>query len=149
VDFDFSSGVTSYSEGSVSSLHTSSVDGNPLGTLQSVSIDGDGRVKLVYSNQKTETLGAVAIADFRDPQALSRLGAGLFENRNGTGVRLLASRQDGVGALKPGSIEASNVDLSAQFGDLILIQRGFQASSQVVSISNDMIQQLFGIQGRG
>ena len=48
-----------------------------------------------------------------------------------------------------GQIEASNVDLSAQFGELILVQRGFQASSQVVSVSNDMIQQLFGIRGQG
>jgi flagellar hook protein FlgE len=149
VDFDFSSGVTSYSEGTVSTLHTSSTDGNALGTLQTVTIDDNGQVKLVYSNQKTETLGSVAIADFRDPQALSRLGTGLFENRSGGNVRLLASAQDGVGTLSPRHVEASNVDLSAQFGELILVQRGFQASSQVVSISNDMIQQLFGIQGRG
>ena len=40
-------------------------------------------------------------------------------------------------------------DLGAQFGDLILIQRGFQASSQIISITNDMIQQLFGIRGQG
>jgi flagellar hook protein FlgE len=46
-------------------------------------------------------------------------------------------------------LEASNVDLSAEFGDLILIQRGFQASSQIISVSNDMIQQLFGIRGQG
>jgi flagellar hook protein FlgE len=149
VDFDFSSGVNSYSTGTVSTIRTSSVDGNALGTLTSVTIDEDGRVKLVYSNQKVETLGAVAIADFRDPQALSRLGTGLFEDRNGGNVRLLASAQDGVGTLSPRNIEASNVDLSAQFGELILVQRGFQAASQVVSISNDMIQQLFGIQGRG
>jgi flagellar hook protein FlgE len=149
VDFDFSSGVNSYSTGTVSTIRTSSVDGNALGTLSSVTIDENGKVKLVYSNQKTESLGAVAIADFRDPQALSRLGTGMYENRAGGNVRLLASAQDGIGALTPRAIEASNVDLSAQFGELILVQRGFQASSQVVSISNDMIQQLFGIQGRG
>ena len=43
----------------------------------------------------------------------------------------------------------ANVDLGAQFGDLILIQRGYQASSQIISVSNDMIQQLFGIRGQG
>ncbi|HYF22971.1 MAG TPA: flagellar basal body rod C-terminal domain-containing protein, partial [Caulobacteraceae bacterium] len=63
--------------------------------------------------------------------------------------RLLASAQDGVGKLVSKQVEASNVDLSQEFGDLILIQRGFQASSQVVSVSNDMIQQLFGIRGQG
>jgi flagellar hook protein FlgE len=54
-----------------------------------------------------------------------------------------------VGLVKAKQLEASNVDLSKQFGDLILIQRGFQASSQIVSVSNDMIQQLFGIRGQG
>jgi flagellar hook protein FlgE len=149
VDLDFSSGVTSFSSGTLSTIRTSAVDGNALGTLTSVTIDDDGKLKLVYSNQKTELLGAVAVADFRDPQKLSRIGTGLFEDRSGSNVRLLASGQDGVGKLTPRQIEASNVDLSAQFGDLILVQRGFQASSQVISISNDMIQQLFGIRGQG
>ncbi len=46
-------------------------------------------------------------------------------------------------------LEASNVDLAKQFGDLITIQRGYQASSQIISVANDMIQQLFGIRGQG
>jgi flagellar hook protein FlgE len=149
VDFDFSGAVSSFSSGTVSSIHAASVDGNALGTLTSVTVDSDGKVKLTYSNQKTELLGSVAIADFRDPQKLLRVGGGLYEDRGGSGVRLLGSTQDGVGKLVSGQIEASNVDLSAQFGDLILVQRGFQASSQVISVSNDMIQQLFGIRGQG
>lgn len=149
VDLDFSSGVTSFSSGTLSTIRASAVDGNGLGTLSSVTVDEDGRLKLTYSNEKTEILGAIAIADFRDPQKLSRLGTGLYEDRSGANMRLLGSGQDGVGKLASRQIEASNVDLSQQFGDLILVQRGFQAASQVVSISNDMIQQLFGIQGRG
>jgi len=149
VDLDFSSGVTSFSSGTLSTIRAASVDGNALGTLTSVTVDTDGELKLTYSNQKTELLGAVAIADFRDPQQLTRVGNGLFENRGGANVRLLGSGQDGIGTLVSRQIEASNVDLSQEFGDLILVQRGFQASSQVISISNDMIQQLFGIRGQG
>ena len=106
-------------------------------------------MKLTYSNTKTELLGSVALADFRDPQQLQRAGNGLFENRGGGQHRLLSSGADGIGKLVSKQIEASNVDLAQEFGDLILIQRGFQASSQVVSVSNDMIQQLFGIRGQG
>jgi flagellar hook protein FlgE len=149
VDLDFSSGVTSFSSGTLSTIRAASVDGNALGTLTSVTVDTDGELKLTYSNQKTELLGAIAIADFSDPQKLSRLGTGLFEDRGDAGVRVLSSGQDGIGTLASRQIEASNVDLSAEFGDLILVQRGFQASSQVISISNDMIQQLFGIRGQG
>jgi flagellar hook protein FlgE len=149
VVLDFSSGVTSFSAGTTSTLRSASIDGNGVGALSSVTVDAEGKVKLTYSNEKNDILGAVAVADFRDPQQLRRISGGLFEN-NGTGpTRVIASNTDGIGRLVSKQIEASNVDLSQQFGDLILIQRGFQASSQVVSATNDMIQQLFGIRGQG
>lgn len=123
-------------------------DGRGHGTLNRISVTEDGTLKLTYSNSDVVDLGSVAIANVRDLQKLEQVGNGLFRN-NGSQVRLLASDQDGGGVLVSGQVEASNVDLSQQFGDLILIQRGFQASSQVVSVSNDMIQQLFGIRGQG
>lgn len=149
VEFDFSSGVTSFSSGTVSTLRAASVDGNTTGTLATITVDDEGQIKLSYSNSKSETLGAVAIADFRDPQQLVRLSDGIFDNGRNNPVRLLKSNSDGAGRLLAKRSEASNVDLSQQFGDLILVQRGFQASSQVVSTTNDMIQQLFGIRGQG
>lgn len=149
VVLDFSSGVTSFSAGTTSTLRSASVDGNGVGALSSVTVDPEGKIKLTYSNEKTDVLGAIAIADFRDPQQLRRISGGLFENYGSGPTRIIASNTDGVGRLVSRQLEASNVDLSQQFGDLILIQRGFQASSQVVSATNDMIQQLFGIRGQG
>lgn len=149
VKLDFSSGVTSYSSGTTSTLRAASVDGHGVGALATVTVDDDGKIKLSYSNEESETLGAIAVADFRDQQKLERIGQGLFKSSGSSEMRLRASGVDGVGTVQSKQIEASNVDLSHEFGDLILIQRGFQASSQVVSISNDMIQQLFGIRGQG
>ncbi len=149
VKLDFSSGVTSFSSGTSSTLRAASVDGQGVGTLTAVTVDEDGQVKLAYSNEKTELIGAVAVADFRDQQKLDRQGEGRFQSNGTAEMRLRASGVDGVGSVQSKQIEASNVDLSAEFGELILIQRGFQASSQVVSVSNDMIQQLFGIRGQG
>lgn len=148
VVLDFSGGVTSYSSGTSSSLRAASVDGFGVGALTRITTTEAGRVELTYSNGRTEDLGAVALADFSDPQTLEQIGNGLFRSPNGAG-RIIASGVDGAGTLVSGQVEASNVDLSQQFGDLILIQRGFQASSQVVSVSNDMIQQLFGMRGQG
>ncbi len=148
VTLDFSTGVTSFSGDTVSTLRAASVDGNAVGTLGTVTVDDKGQIKLTYTNDKTELAGAVAIADFRSPQSLARAGGGLFENGGGEIPRYMASAVGGVGKLTPKAIEASNVDLSEEFGDLILIQRGFQACSQVVSVSNDMIQQLFAIRGQ-
>lgn len=149
VEFDFSSGVSSFSSGTVSTLRAASVDGSAVGALTTVTVDELGQIKLSYSNSKTESVGFVAIADFRNPQQLRRLSGGLFESVGNDPGRLLASNTDGIGRLVSKQAEASNVDLSEQFGELILIQRGFQASSQVVSATNDMIQQLFGIRGQG
>jgi flagellar hook protein FlgE len=123
-------------------------DGSATGTLVQVAVNDKGELEATYSNGKKDSLGAVVLADFRDPQTLEQLGNGVFRSKGGT-PRLGQSEQNGLGKLTPGQVEASNVDLSQQFGDLILIQRGFQASSQVVSVSNDMIQQLFGIRGQG
>jgi flagellar hook protein FlgE len=148
VTLDFSQGVTSFSAGTTSTLRAASTDGNGVGALSTVTIDANGQIKLTYSNQKTALLGAVALADFRDPQQLQHAGNGLFTNKSSEQVRLLASNTEGIGTLQPNSIEASNVDLSAECGGVILIQRGFQACSQVVSVTNDMIQQLFGIRSQ-
>lgn len=149
VAFDFSSGVTSFSTGTTSSIRASSTDGNAAGEISNVTVDDDGALKITYSNGKAKSIGAVAMASFRDPQALQQVSGGLFRNAGNEQPMLVTSADDGVGTLTAKRLEASNVDLSQEFGDLILIQRGFQASSQVVSISNDMIQQLFGIRGQG
>lgn len=148
VKLDFSS-IQSYSAGTASTLRAASIDGHGVGTLTTVTVNASGHLELGYSNEQKLDLGAVALADFRDPQALKEQDGGLF-TYSGSGERMFLSSGDPrVGQVKAKQLEASNVDLSKQFGDLILIQRGFQASSQIVSVSNDMIQQLFGIRGQG
>lgn len=149
VSLDFSTGVRSHSNADVSTLSVTSVDGYPMGSLTSVGVNAQGLVELGYSNEQKTQLGAIAIADFRDPQVLEQRSAGLFGKVGSGQVEFMASADPRVGQVVGRRLEASNVDLSRQFGDLILIQRGFQASSQIVSVSNDMIQQLFGIRGQG
>jgi len=147
VTLDFS-GVTSFSAGTASTLSAQPGDGSAVGTLSTVTLGDDGQLTLTYSNQKTVKLGAVALADFQDPQNLKRLDGGLYSSAGGPAARLTTSGSEGVGTIKGKSIESSNVDLSGEFGSLILIQRGFQACSQVLSVTNDMIQQLFSIRGQ-
>ncbi|WEJ98145.1 MAG: flagellar hook-basal body complex protein [Candidatus Sphingomonas phytovorans] len=148
VVLDFTT-VTSFSGGTTQSLRASSVDGYKLGTITSVSVNEKGELEVGYSNEQKVQLGAIALADFRDPQALKQKSGGLFTDGGNAGRQLLTSTDDRVGTVLSRRLEASNVDLSREFGDLILIQRGFQASSQIISVTNDMIQQLFGIRGQG
>jgi flagellar hook protein FlgE len=148
VVLDFS-GVTSFSSGTTSTLQVASSNGNALGSLASITVNSSGQLTLTYSNNQTLQLGAVAVANFIDPQALTPVSGNVFANNSNASVQIGASGTNGLGTLQPQEIEASNVNLTQEFGDLILIQRGFQASSQVVSVANDMIQQLFGIRGQG
>lgn len=149
VSLDFSSGVTSYSSGETSTLRAADVDGYAEGTVVALAVNAKGNLELTYSNEQKKELGAVALADFRDPGVLEQRSDGIFVERRQTAREFLTSEDPRVGRVVSKRLEASNVDLSAQFGNLILIQRGFQASSQIVSVSNDMIQQLFGIRGQG
>ena len=149
VEFDFSANVTSFSSGTVSTLRAASVDGHAVGSLTTIAVNAEGELELSYSNDEKKQLGAIALATFRDPQAVSQGTSGLFSSEGIVEVQLLASTDPRVGTVKSRRLEASNVDLSREFGELIIIQRGYQASSQIISISNDMIQQLFGIRGQG
>ncbi|MDR6411318.1 flagellar hook protein FlgE [Paraburkholderia terricola] len=149
VTLDFSTGVTGFSAGSTSSLRVSNKDGYATGTLSSMNVDADGQLILQYSNGQTDTLGAIALASFSNPQPLLQMGNGLFDASQASPPQYRTSSGAGVGQLIAGASEASNVDLSTEFGQLILIQRGFQASSQVVSAANEMIMQLFQMRGQG
>lgn len=126
----------------MSSLAVNKIDGYGLGTMSSLKVDDKGVLVVNYSNGQTTELGQVAMANFADPQRLVQLGDGLFDASQLPPPAYVASKQ-GAGELASGVIEASNVDLSTEFGRLILIQRGFQASSQVISTANEMIMQLF------
>ncbi|HEF5875109.1 TPA: flagellar hook-basal body complex protein [Burkholderia cenocepacia] len=149
VTLDFSDGVTAFSAGATSTLRMSQQDGYAAGTLASMSIDRDGQLALRYSNGQTGKAGAIALARFADPRLLVPLGEGQFDASRLAPPRYAKSGDPLVGQLRSGAIEASNVDLSGEFGQLILIQRGFQAASQVISTSNEMIMQLFQMRGQG
>lgn len=149
VKLDFS--VVKYLNSGVDSslaAAAATIDGSAVGSLASIKVV-DGRLELAYGNNKKDDMGAVALADFLNPQDLDSLGGGLFENSKGLSHRMLGANDEKIGQVVGARSEASNVDLSQEFGDLILVQRGYQASSQIVSVSNDMIQQLFGIRGQG
>ncbi|MBC7768232.1 MAG: flagellar hook-basal body complex protein [Phycisphaerales bacterium] len=147
VDLDFSV-ASSFSSGDVSTLRISESDGYAAGEITAMGINDEGVFEISYSNEQKKTLGAVTIATFTDLQALEAQSGGLFTYEGANGRQFLTSDSDSVGKVVSGRLESSNVDLSREFGELILVQRGYQASSQVISVSNDMIQQLFGIRGQ-
>lgn len=144
---DFSSDVTSFASGSLSTLAMTSQDGSPPGQLTKVTFDGQGTLVATYSNGRTAQGARLALAKFDTTDAVQDLGNNQFAEANGIAWKL-GSAGDGVfGTVKAGVLEVSNVDLSREFSELVVLQRGYQASSQVVSTANEMLQELFQMKG--
>lgn len=147
VKLDLSSDVTSFAAGTTSTLAFAQQDGYAAGTLTSVSFDKDGTLSLSYSNGQSAKGSRLALATFESNLGLEQAEGGELLATGAQAPRIGKPGEAGYGAVQSGQLELSNVDLSAQFSDLIVMQRGYQASSHIVSTANDMIQQLFDMKG--
>lgn len=142
---DFSADVTTFASGDLSTLAMTSQDGYAPGTLTKTAFDATGTLVLTYSNGQTSKGPRLALARFTTPDAVEELGGSEFGEAHGLHWQAGMAGSAGFGSVRSGMLEMSNVDLSREFSDLVIMQRGFQAASQVVSTANDMLQELFGI----
>jgi flagellar hook protein FlgE len=145
LNFDFSQGVTSLAQST--SLALQSLDGYLAGTSVDQSIDAEGTLNVKYSNNQTAKGPRLALANVQVEGDLEAAGGSMFTARAGAQVRYGHAGADDFGKLQVGHREGSNVDMAEEFSNLILMQRGYQASSHVVSTANDMIQELFDMKG--
>ncbi len=134
---------------SSSSVAVSSTDGFGAGSLLAAKFKTDGTLVLTYSNGQTVDGDKLALASFNFLQGLEQVQGSLFTpGKNAEEPVLGTAGQGAFGSITGGSIELANVDLAQQFSDLIISQRGYQASSQVISTANDMIQQLYDMKSK-
>ncbi|HEY8425800.1 MAG TPA: flagellar hook protein FlgE [Limnochordales bacterium] len=118
-------------------------DGYKRGDLVRVTVDDLGVIKGVYSNDLIRDLGQIALAMFPNPEGLVKQSDTLFIRSGNSGPETIDRPGSGNrGRLVPGFLEMSNVDLSQEFTNLILAQRGFQANSRVITTSDEMLQEL-------
>lgn len=139
-------GVTSPGSSTTSSLQVLRQDGTRMGSLSTTTFDEQGQLILAYSNNQTKNVGKLVLAQFDNPEQLRTLGGGMFALKEGMQQRLGGALADGAGRIMGQRIEMANVDLTRQFTDLIILQRGYQASSQVSSITNELIQTLLAME---
>ncbi|MDB5874609.1 MAG: flagellar hook-basal body complex protein [Ramlibacter sp.] len=140
---DFSSNVTSYASGNLSTLAFASQDGSLPGSLTSQSFDASGTLVLAYSNGQTVKGSTLSLGRFDSLDAVAARGNNQFDATNSLAWHTGVAGDGSFGAVRSGMVELSNVDLSQEFSDLVIMQRGYQASSQVISTANDMLQELF------
>jgi flagellar hook protein FlgE len=131
----------------VSTAKTDTMDGNAPGSLSGIGIGSDGKITGRYSNGATRTLAQISVADFKNNAGLEAVGNNLFVQTSNSGS-FDGIGQDvtaGGGSMQGGVLEMSNVDLSAEFTEMITTQRGFQANSRVITTSDDMLQELVNL----
>ncbi|MGI6513399.1 MAG: flagellar hook protein FlgE [Syntrophomonadaceae bacterium] len=122
------------------------VTGYPAGELSSISIGSDGVITGIFSNEERRDLARIALATFQNPAGLTNVGESLYRVSSNSGDAHVGIPGEGdAGALIPGSLEMSNVDLSEEFVDMITTQRGFQANSRVITASDEMLQELVNL----
>lgn len=139
------SGITSLVDNTQSLLQIRDINGVELGYLTQIEFTDRGELELSYSNGETTTPATLVLARFDAPEQLVDVGGGVFIADDGRQPVLSTALNSGVGRVLGGQIEISNVDLTQQFTNLIIIQRGYQASSQVTSVANELIQQLLAL----
>jgi flagellar hook protein FlgE len=129
------------------SAAVTSQNGLPSGTVSDVFISAkDGTVSLVYSNGLQELLGQIATANFANPNGLMRVDGTSFQaGLNSGDPQIGLANTGGRGTISSGYLEASNVDMAQEFTNLILAQRGFQASSRIITTSDEIIQELVNL----
>ncbi|OHD66313.1 MAG: flagellar hook protein FlgE [Spirochaetes bacterium RBG_13_51_14] len=121
-------------------------DGYNMGYMESFNVDNSGVITGVYSNGTKRNIGQVAMSVFTNPQGLHAVGENLFEVSNNSGMPNTGeANQGGRGKIVAGTLEMSNVDLSDQFVDMIITQRGFQANSRSITTSDQMLQELLNL----
>jgi flagellar hook protein FlgE len=123
-------------------------DGLKFGTISATEFDERGNLEITYSNGEKKKIGRLVLASFDSGGDLQSLGDGLYITREGRSPVLSSAMEFGLGSVKGRNLELSNVELTDQFADLIIIQRGYQASSQMTSVANEMLQQLLSMQDR-
>lgn len=121
-------------------------DGYRMGILKDYSVGADGVIQGVYDNGRTQDLYTVALAVFSNPSGLSKLGSGAYrETANSGSPQILKPGEGGAGNIAGSSLEASNVDLTSEFVNLIKAQRGFQASARVITTSDQILEELMNL----
>nr|MBQ8252699.1 flagellar hook-basal body complex protein [Lachnospiraceae bacterium] len=152
INIDFSPS-SNYNNNGTSTISAVSGDtdglgaGRKLGEMSGVSIQNDGMIYASYDNGQTKLLGQIAVATFANASGLQKEGDNLYSATmnsgefDGIGLDVTA---DG-GYMTTGVLEMSNVDLSAEFTEMITTQRGFQANSRIITVSDTLLEELVNL----
>ena len=118
--------------------------GRKVGEMSGITVQKDGMIYATYDNGQSRLLGQIAVATFANASGLAKEGDNLYSATmnsgefDGIGVDITT----GGGYMNTGVLEMSNVDLSSEFTEMITTQRGFQANSRIITVSDTLLEEL-------
>ncbi len=133
-------GITQYA--APSALLSASADGGPLGNVASVEVSRSGLVSAIFEDGTARAVFQLPLATFPNPDGLARLPGNSFGISSNSGNYVLNEPGVlGTGTVAGGTLEASTVDLAAEFSDMIRFQRAYSAASRIITTVDDMLQE--------
>lgn len=121
-------------------------NGYPAGDLSNLEIDDNGIVNAYYTNGKVLPRYRLVLAGFNNEEGLKRVGGNLFEATSSSGAPFYGNPGEaGLGTLRSGTLEMSNVDIAEEFTRMIITQRAFQANARVITTSDEMLQDVIAL----
>jgi flagellar hook protein FlgE len=147
IEFNFGtpgslSGATDV-EGETTGLTAQVQDGHGVIGISSEAFDTTGTLQLTYADGSTHAGPQLALATFPDQSQLTEIQGNLYLPPTNQTIQIGRPSSSAFGSIEGSSLEESNVDLTQELADMIVIQRGYQASSRVMTVSSDMLQQLY------
>ena len=143
LEIDSDDGLTNYMDEEGTSISVSSQDGYSSSNLASSYFDDNGVLNIDYENGVSVQGSKLALALFGNSSALQSSDGIMFQSVSDKSRRISSAGKEGIGLISSSKVELSNVELSGEFADMLIIQRGYQASSRVLNVSNQLIEQLY------
>jgi flagellar hook protein FlgE len=132
--------------GTASEAYKTTQDGFTAGTLSGLTFNDDGTLAAVYSNGQNMTLAQIALAKFENPEGMFKMGKNLFRESRLSGQPTIgAPGTGGRGQISAKTIEGSTTDIASEFINLMNAQRNFQANTKVISVSDEMMQDVLNL----
>jgi flagellar hook protein FlgE len=131
--------LTQFSQASAVSANAQ--DGQTAAQLTGVALGSDGKIQATYSNGAQQLIGQLALASVRNTQSLVSIGNNSFSlSGESSALTVGTSKTGGRGEILGQSLEASTVDITTEFANLLIFQRSYQANSRVITASDELIQ---------
>ena len=131
---------------STSATSSKNQNGAAAARIESVSINASGEIIATFGAGQTISVGQLAVANFNNPKGLVKLGSNKYGESQAAGIANVgAAGTGGRGTLIGSALEQSNVDIAQEFTQMILAQRGYQANSKTITVSDELLQETLNL----